>query len=452
MASIRKRGNSYQITVSNGYDITGKKILETATWTPDPGMKKRELELALNAFAVDFERDVKSGKNVKGGRMTLQEFSRPYLKDMTPPTLARTTYADYKKRLEMRILPAMGHIQIENIRQKDINNYRKMLEENYISPITKKPLSPASIKKDCLVISALLSYAVSEGMLNMNMLIYSGKISGHRKPRKEAKPRYFTMEELIRFIDALEHPIDVVHREHQSRQNGKTHTVKAYTQTIRVKLKWKLYFYISLFIGDRRGENISLTWEDINMDTNEININKSTDYVDGTMELKDTKTHNERQNAVPAYVISLARAWKAEQMQQALKLGEDWKGYHGKDYNKNFVFTQANGKQMHICSPAGEYKRIIRMYNQYVAESPEQHIPENIPPHGLRHSAAAILIANNIDVRTVAGILGHADPSTTLNIYSYFFKNKGIEASSVMEQQLLSHMPINDYYLTTKIQ
>ena len=62
MASIRKRGNSYQITVSNGYDITGKKILETATWTPDPGMKKRELELALNAFAVDFERDVKSGK------------------------------------------------------------------------------------------------------------------------------------------------------------------------------------------------------------------------------------------------------------------------------------------------------------------------------------------------------------------------------------------------------
>ena len=85
MASIRKRGNSYQITVSNGYDITGKKILETATWTPDPGMKKRELELALNAFAVDFEREVKSGKNVKGGRMTLQEISRPYLKDMAPP-------------------------------------------------------------------------------------------------------------------------------------------------------------------------------------------------------------------------------------------------------------------------------------------------------------------------------------------------------------------------------
>lgn len=82
------------------------------------------------------------------------------------------------------------------------------------------------------------------------------------------------------------------------------------------------------------------------------------------------------------------------------------------------------------------------MYNQYVAETPEQRIPENVPPHGLRHSAAAILIANNMDARTVAGILGHADPSTTLNIYSYFFKNKGTEASSIMEQQLLSHVVV----------
>ena len=36
MASIRERNGSYQITVSCGYDINGKKILETTTFTPDP--------------------------------------------------------------------------------------------------------------------------------------------------------------------------------------------------------------------------------------------------------------------------------------------------------------------------------------------------------------------------------------------------------------------------------
>lgn len=35
MASIRKRGNSYQITISNGRDNTGKQVLETATLKPD---------------------------------------------------------------------------------------------------------------------------------------------------------------------------------------------------------------------------------------------------------------------------------------------------------------------------------------------------------------------------------------------------------------------------------
>jgi site-specific recombinase XerD len=42
-------------------------------------------------------------------------------------------------------------------------------------------------------------------------------------------------------------------------------------------------------------------------------------------------------------------------------------------------------------------------------------------------TAAAILISNNMDVQSVAGVLGHADPTTTLNIYSYFFKRLKIE-------------------------
>ena len=40
MASIQKRGKGYRIIVSNGYDINGVKITETATWIPEPGMKK----------------------------------------------------------------------------------------------------------------------------------------------------------------------------------------------------------------------------------------------------------------------------------------------------------------------------------------------------------------------------------------------------------------------------
>ena len=47
MASIRKRGNSYQITVSNGRDSSGKQLIETATFTPDPDKTEKQNQKAL---------------------------------------------------------------------------------------------------------------------------------------------------------------------------------------------------------------------------------------------------------------------------------------------------------------------------------------------------------------------------------------------------------------------
>ena len=45
--------------------------------------------------------------------------------------------------------------------------------------------------------------------------------------------------------------------------------------------------------------------------------------------------------------------------------------------------------------------------------------------HGLRHTNASLLIAQGVDVRTVASLLGHAQASTTLDIYAHAFdKNK----------------------------
>ena len=39
--------------------------------------------------------------------------------------------------------------------------------------------------------------------------------------------------------------------------------------------------------------------------------------------------------------------------------------------------------------------------------------------HAFRHFAATQMIGSGIDVRTISAVLGHAKPSTTLNIYSH---------------------------------
>lgn len=41
----------------------------------------------------------------------------------------------------------------------------------------------------------------------------------------------------------------------------------------------------------------------------------------------------------------------------------------------------------------------------------------DITLHGLRHTAATLLIADHVDVKTVSRFLGHAETSTTMNIY-----------------------------------
>ena len=56
-----------------------------------------------------------------------------------------------------------------------------------------------------------------------------------------------------------------------------------------------------------------------------------------------------------------------------------------------------------------------------------------ISPHSLRHTNASLLIASGANLRTVAARLGHAQTSTTANIYSHAIKTADAMASDALE-------------------
>jgi integrase len=56
-------------------------------------------------------------------------------------------------------------------------------------------------------------------------------------------------------------------------------------------------------------------------------------------------------------------------------------------------------------------------------------LPKELTDHCLRHTNANLLISQNVDIRTVANLLGHAQPSTTLNIYAHAFESTKRAAS-----------------------
>ena len=60
--------------------------------------------------------------------------------------------------------------------------------------------------------------------------------------------------------------------------------------------------------------------------------------------------------------------------------------------------------------------RTFRNYYKYTVLN-KVKLNRCIKFHGLRHTFASTLIENNVDVKTTSVILGHADVSTTMNIY-----------------------------------
>ena len=123
MASIRERHGSYQITVSCGYDTQGKKLLETTTFTPDPSLSPKKREKAVQEFALEFEAKVRNGVLLSGRKITLQEYAARWIDEYAKLNLQPGTVAKYQEELDNKILPALGHYKLSELKPHIVNGF-----------------------------------------------------------------------------------------------------------------------------------------------------------------------------------------------------------------------------------------------------------------------------------------------------------------------------------------
>lgn len=437
MASIQKRGNAYLITISQEIDHEGKRKRITKTYHPDLELTPAKQRKAAEAFAVLLEKKIEAGETLEGEKVTFKAFSEEWLEQVGKPSLEPSTYTKSKKVLERQIFPHIGHKKIGKVSKRDIvAMFNAIIEEGYQSKGEKHQYQYKTLRRILNIVNIVFKTAVEWGVIEKNPCEHY-KIP-NTVPRPE-KIKAFTPEQAKAFLAALDTEF-ISHCNERTRVdgNGDAYTVQAYDTKYKLPFQFAVFFAVCLYGGLRRGETISLTWEDIDFERNIIHVTKATGKAPGQPRgqyLKAPKTENSiRDVTVPQTVITMLKKLKQQQNAYRLSLGDQWQISHDENGKPlHFIFTQANGLQMYLDTPSQRFTKFIEDYNRTVPE--DEQLPK-ITLHGLRHTMATLLIAEKIEISTVSGRLGHADISTTLDVYTHFLKERDTAAAATLEKAL----------------
>ena len=388
MASIRKRGSSYLIVVSMGYDYNGKRIKpQQKTVHPPEELTPRQVEKWLNEQAVLFERECRHTPQPVQ-QLTLAKYIDLWLTDIAPGKLAKSTIRRDRQDIE-RILPALGHYKLTELRPEHFRNFYAELRK-VISPDTKKPLSEYTIEGVHATLCSILSDAVEGGFLSHNPAWRTYRYAGRKCEKKIADE-----ETAQRIIAALE---------------GES-------------IKYETYFKLIIATGMRRGECCGLKWCDIDWEQRSIHICRNAVKVtDEDIFVKEPKTRaGNRYVYFSAEMESLL--WEYQKECRYITETYDQRQLTADD----FLFRR-QGAQLPMTPTTFTYRfKLILKKNC---------LPQELNVHSLRHTAASLMIAGGTDVATVAGILGHSQPSTTLDIYTHAFDKNKKAASAGLQGML----------------
>lgn len=368
MATIRRRPNgTYEIKVSCGYGVDGKQRNQYKSYKPEPGMTKRQIEKEVQRQAILFEEDCKRGQITAA--VKFETFAEQWFEEYAKLNLRNTSY-ERMKQLTVRVYPAIGHLRLDKITSRHIQQFINDLALNGKSLKNGRPLSRKTAVHHLSFISDVFSYAVKMEMLTDNPCKRVTVPKGEKKEKD-----IYTLEEVAHLFRLLEN----------------------------APLKYRTFFTLAIYSGFRRGEMLGLEWKDIDWDNCVISVRRTSNYTASKGIYTDTTKTKKSQRSLkfPQYVMNMLRAYKAEQDKEREKLGTKWQ-----DCDR--LFVKWDGSPMNNNTPYFWLKDFCKKNDFRFCDV-----------HSLRHFYASALIAKGVDVATVSGALGHSTITTTMSVYCH---------------------------------
>jgi integrase len=176
------------------------------------------------------------------------------------------------------------------------------------------------------------------------------------------------------------------------------------------------FLVLAAATGARRSELVALRWTDVDLDGGTVSISRGVVFgPDGLVE-KGTKTHTARRVALDERTLRAVAEHRDRMRERAafcrVPLRDD-----------AFVFSNAAD-----CSEPWFPDSVSRAFKRLCAAEGLR----DVRLHDLRHFVATQLLSAGVDVRTVAGRLGHRNAATTLNVYAHFLQQADRAAADVI--------------------
>lgn len=377
MATVSKRGsNSWRLTVYAGKDLKGKYIRHTKTVTCNT---KRQAELELAKFQVEIE----TGLYIVPHKLTLFEFIEEWKTKYAKATLEKNTLRRYTRLLELRVIPVIGHLQLQDIKPMHIISLISEIQQPGQRLDNKEgKLSSSSVYYVYRVLKNVFNRAVEWGILKQSPL------SSIKSPSVTYKESDVYNEVEVRYL------LDLLNHEEPH---------------------WRMMILLAITTGLRRGELVGLEWKHIDLELGVISVRQSiTMFENGQPYIKLPKTKKSIRN------ITLS-----DLMVQELKAYQEhclveWDSLKSTRNEKHFfVFFNHYGQAFQPQSPYSWFRNFIKKHNL-----------KYIKFHDLRHTSATLLISKGVHAKVISERLGHSNISTTMNIYGHVLQEADREAAN----------------------
>lgn len=342
---------------------------------------KREAQKVLNTLVAEAQAGRYDGTSSTFGELAAKWLT--LIKNNLSPTTLRT----YRSILKNHILPGLGDRPVNSIRPGDLD----LLYQGLTHQVQ---LSPATVRQVHAIIRRALRQAVMWGWITSNP-------AANATPPRLVKPRLTPpnatqVNELIHY--ARKRDPELGH-----------------------------FLQIAASTGARRGEVCALRWNNLDTTLMTLTIERSIAEVPGGLKEKSTKTHASRRIALDPVTLKVFEAQRAivEARAELVGIKIAANAYvFSREPNCLIPWTPGNvTNQFQVIREALGYD-IMRL-------------------HDLRHFAATRMMTAGIPVRTVSGRLGHANPATTLSVYTHFVEASDQDAAVIMgsaftDEELLS--------------